>query len=520
MTGVLLNSGDLQKYQPLGDEGQPVYSVATQLREVIRARVGADAANCLAIPKVNETGSTVDWYAPQGGMVVPWSAATPEEQASAVASLDRFKQAVTTSLGAVSGVSGREQQIIQSLKDKVFTHPDNACVFLVNGEPVLTFWGFHVGEAPSPDPFYNLRPAPAVVADAPVAGAAGIGAGAATATTATTAAAVTTVARRPWWHWLLLALLLLLLLFLLLRACAPAGSINLPGFQGVAVSPTIDPPNAPAIERDPNVDVTVRERDLTQNRIDLTGQAVGDVNTVSPNRSGSIAVAPVDTEAAIAADGVETAEGGGESQAAIDSAQGMDPSIESPNDPTADPTAEPSTDPTVDQTLMPDPSADPSADRGAPDADQTAIPAVPVPDATAGAQPSGATPPLGQAMQIPSGAVQSGSVSFLDGRWRAAGGIQDANTGQPVKLFYDFKDGKGAVTVEKSGGIRCQSNASSQMTGGQLVISNDDGAAKCSDGTSMVLPTISCTPNASGQTDCAGVSSDGKPLPIMIRQSP
>ncbi len=504
MTGVLLNSGDLQKYQPLGDEGQPVYSVATQLREVIRARVGADAANCLAIPKVNETGSTVDWYAPQGGMVVPWSAATPEEQATAVASLDRFKQAVTTSLGAVSGVSGREQQIIQSLKDKVFTHPDNACVFLVNGEPVLTFWGFHVGEAPSPDPFYHLRPAPAVVAGAPVASAAGIGAGAATATTA---AAVTTVARRPWWHWLLLALLLLLLLFLLLRACAPAGTINLPGLQGVAVSPTIDPPNAPAIGRDSNVDVIVRERDLTQNRIDLTGQAVGDVNMASPNVSGSIAVVPTDSETAVAVDGLGTAKPTDESQASIDSAQGLDPA--------------------VDHTLMPDPpapnvdsSTEASAEQETRAVDQTAMPAVPVPNATAGTQPSVATPPLGQAMQIPSGAVQSGSVSFLDGRWRAAGGLQDANTGQPVRLFYDFKDGKGAVTVEKSGGVRCQSNASSEMTGGQLVIAGNAGVAKCSDGTTMALPTISCTPNASGQTNCTGVSSDGKPLPIMIRQSP
>jgi hypothetical protein len=89
-----------------------------------------------------------------------------------------------------------------------------------------------------------------------------------------------------------------------------------------------------------------------------------------------------------------------------------------------------------------------------------------------------------------------------------------------VRLLYDFKDGKGKVTVEKSGGVRCQTNASSQMTGGQLVISGDARAAQCSDGTTMALPTISCTPNQSGQANCTGVASDGNPLPIMIRQSP
>jgi hypothetical protein len=493
MTAVLLNSGDLQKYSPLGDEGQPVYSVATQLREVIRARVGSAAADCLAIPKVNESRSFVDWYASQNGVVVPWSAATPEEQASALASLDRYKQVVQTSLSAISGVSAREQQIIQSLKDKIFTHPDNSCVFLVNGEPVLTFWGFHIGEAQLADPFYNLRPPPALAATVPpVVDASGIGAG----------TTVATVKSRPWWHWLLLALLLLALLFLLLRACAPSDSVNLPGFPAVNVNPKID---LPATDVNPNLDLNVGERDLRQNRIDLAARAAGDINVASPDPSGSLATVPLGL-------------------APIRSDTG--------------------TEPVVDHTLMPtvpqgvgaeaDVPADVAAydkspvDQNTPDQntlpDATESPPIPVPTPTVnagvGAVPGGTQSPLGQAMQIPSDAVQSGSVSFLDGRWRAAGGIQDANTGQPVRLLYDFKDGKGKVTVEKSGGVRCQTNASSQMTGGQLVISGDARAAQCSDGTTMALPTISCTPNQSGQANCTGVASDGNPLPIMIRQSP
>jgi hypothetical protein len=503
MTGVLLNSGDLQKYSPLGDEGQPVYSVATQLREVIRARVGSAAANCLAIPKVNESRSTVDWYANQSGPVVPWSAATPEEQTSALASLDRFKQAVMTSLGAISGVSGREQQIIQSLKDKVFTHPDNACVFLVNGEPVLTFWGFHSGEAPLADPFYNLRPPPAVIpAMPPIArtaglGAAGIGAG----------AAVTTVKRRPWWHWLLLALLLLALLLLLLRACAPSGSINLPGFPALGFKPKID---LPAIDVNPNLDLKVGERDLRQGRIDLTGRAAGDINVAVPNLSGSLGSVPLGATPLGSDTGTDKA------AVAPGTAPIVDHTLMPPLPPAVDAQTEPPTDAAVadkspvDQTA-PEQNTPPDATVPVPVSDVTAV---------AGAVPSETTPPLGQAMQIPSEAVQSRSVSFLDGRWRAAGGIQDANTGQPVRLFYDFKDGKGAVTVEKSGGVRCQTSASSQMAGGQLVISGDGGAAQCSDGSTMALPTITCTPNQSGQANCTGVASDGKPLPIMIRQSP
>ena len=498
MTGVLLNSGDLQKYSPLGDEGQPVYSVATQLREVIRARVGSAAANCLAIPKVNESRSTVDWYASQSGAVVPWSAATPEEQAAALASLDRYKQAVLTSLGAISGVSGREQQIIQSLKDKVFTHPDNSCVFLVNGEPVLTFWGFHTGEAPLADPFFNLRPPPAVVAAVPpVVGAAGIGAAG-----LGTGAAVTAVQRRPWWHWLLLALLLLALLFLLLRACAPSGSINPPGFPAVSVSPKVD---LPAIDVNPNLDLSVVERDLSQSRIDLTGRAAGDVNVALPDLSGSLGAAPLGS----ASLGLTP----------LGSDTGTEPIVDHTLTPPLPPAVEGQAEANADVAVADKTPVDQTAtNQTAPDQNTTPDATAPVPLPVPA--PGGAQPPLGQAMQIPGDAVQSGSVSFLDGRWRAAGGIQDAKTGQPVRLFYDFKDGKGAVTVEKSGGVRCQTNASSQMAGGQLVISGDGSAAQCSDGTTMALPTITCTPNQSGQANCTGLASDGKPLPIMIRQSP
>lgn len=507
MTGVLLNSGDLQKYSPLGDEGQPVYSVATQLREVIRARVGSAAANCLAIPKVNESRSTVDWYASQNGAVVPWSAATPEEQAAALASLDRYKQAVLTSLSAISGVSGREQQIIQSLKDKVFTHPDNSCVFLVNGEPVLTFWGFHVGEAPLADPFYNLRPPAVAAAVPPVVGAAAIGAAGVGAAGIGAGAAVIAAKRRPWWHWLLLALLLLALLLLLLRACAPSGTVNLPGFPAVGLNPKID---LPAVDVNPKLDLTVAERELRQGRIDLTGRAAGDVNVALPDLSGSLGAIPLGSDpSGVTPIGTDT---GTEPM--------VDHTLMPPLPPGADAPAEVPVDAAVadqspvDQTAMDQTAMDQTAPEQNTPPDATVPVPLPVP------APGGTQPPLGQAMQIPSEALQSGSVSFLDGRWRAAGGIQDANTGQPVRLFYDFKDGKGAVTVEKSGGVRCQTNASSQMASGQLVISGDGGAAPCTDGSTMALPTITCTPNQSGQANCTGVASDGKPLPIMIRQSP
>jgi len=537
MTGVLLNSGELKDYSALGDEGQPVYSVATQLREVIRARVGPAAANCLAIPKINENRSTVDWYANQSGTVVPWSAATPMERAVALESLDRYRQDVVSALGSISGVSGREQQIIQSLKDKVFTHPDNTCVFLVDGEPVLTFWGFHAGQAPMADPFFHLRPPPQAPAAAASVTGAPSGAGAAGAATV-----VTAVSRRPWWHWLLLALLLLALLFLLLRACAPSdtssGTPVQPAISERTTESTVDETPPPALDTttvEPEIEQTrpdaVSELEIVPSdqrvdrvqELDVSRQVLGDSVVELPDASGTTVVDD---------DGV-----------ALDAAQPMVDHTLMPEELATEElateglgaeelgTEAPETEVPGSEAPLPEaqPEALPTdlADAQAPD--QVAPPEITDPDATpqppsaqadtAAGDTAGGGPALGPRMQIPADATQTGSVSFLDGRWRAAGGLQDAKTGKPVR-WYNFKDGKGTVTIEKAEGVRCQANASSRMDNGRLLIVGDGGVAQCTDGTSMALPTIACTPGQNGQADCTGVASDGKPLPIMIRQSP
>ena len=51
MAGSLLVSGNPQHYKAIGEGGQPVYSVAFQLREAIRLKAGAEVADCLAIPQ-------------------------------------------------------------------------------------------------------------------------------------------------------------------------------------------------------------------------------------------------------------------------------------------------------------------------------------------------------------------------------------------------------------------------------------------------------------------------------------
>lgn len=237
MPGALLRTGNLQEFKALGVDGQPVYSAALQLREAIRLKMGREAASCLAIPQPNESGDRIDWYAPLEGDVVPWSAATAEEKTHAYNQLETMHAQLGNTSAAMRGdAQSREKQIFGRLLEKTVNFPDDNHVYLVDGKPVITFWGFtdHAGTYDH-DPLLCLRPA-APSAAAPVTPLA--------PPPLAAAVPLAVVQKSRWWRWLwllLLPLLLLLLLFLL-RACAPTvelplglDRIDLPGLPAVDV---------------------------------------------------------------------------------------------------------------------------------------------------------------------------------------------------------------------------------------------------------------------------------------------
>ena len=487
MAGVLLNSGNLQQYTAIGDEGQPVYSVASQLREAVRLKVGPQAADCLAVPRVNDARSSVDWYSTRQGTVVPWSAATEQERADALRDLEQFHHQVQQAVTKLGGVSDREKRIVQNLLTKVFHFPGQDCVFLVDGRPVLTFWGFQTGTStPAEDPFHTLRLVPVAIASPALA-----------------AAASTATPGRPWWIWLLLLLLLAALLFWLLRGCMqdPARVPNGPLHEQTGEQIIKDPAHKQEIVP------TVKERGV-----------IGGVQRWWQGVTGQVPEVPDSVDAA-----GNLIENGG---VGLDPAQAQTPVAEVPETQASEGAA---TEPEGKDQLGEEPKAtDPNAADPPEPVSPAKVPENSVPPGTDpaskgpanGAAGSDSATPLGTPMAIPPEALKSGSVQFLDGKWRAAGGLQDSQTGQPVRLQYQFDNGQANVTVERGGGVQCEGVAKSAIVGGKLQISEQGALAKCSDGSTFALPQITCTPDQAGRSQCAGQGQDGRSLPITIRKTP
>jgi hypothetical protein len=195
MTGPLLKSAPLTHYHAVGAVGHPVYLAAAQLRAAIARRLGAEVADVFAVPQRNEDGDTVDWYAPKPGTVVPWSAATEAERADAQQRLLDVREQIETLGRSMEAEAAPERQVFGRLLAQVMQFPDEQDVHLVDGRPVLTFWGFVKDRAAvGSDPLRDLDRHIATPSTAPVP-----------------------AVRRPW-PWLLWGILAALLLALLLAA--------------------------------------------------------------------------------------------------------------------------------------------------------------------------------------------------------------------------------------------------------------------------------------------------------------
>jgi hypothetical protein len=495
--------------------GKPVYSAASQLLAAIRRRAGAETAAVFAIPKQNDQGDIIDWYAPVAGDVVPWSAASTEERSKAQSAL----QAARTRLAELSASllneghddkKSTELQVFGKLLAQATEIPSDDHIYLVQGRPTITFWGFHpLSAPPGHDVIGNLDVGGADVKAPPtMAAAAGEG--------VVAAAPATPVEEEPrrgwlWWWWLLpLLLLLLLLLWIGLKLWG----VTVPFAPSLTLPVVVEEPEAPVAPEERTV---VLDRDGSSVVHGSNGSSVeireGDRRTVYGSDgaavSGSSDAPPLATQAETTGEGGPGAGPGDATDAAeaVDAAESVEPA------PETEPAATP------DEAGLPEPPATDEA--GLPEPPGTADPAA-SPDEIGLPEPQGTADPArtpeqaGAPLTIPAQSVQDGDTSFLDGGWQSSTGLQDTS-GNPIQLGYNFKGGEGAVTMQRAVGDQkqaCTGPAKSTLESSQLVITQ--GAIRCPDGTTFNAPRVVCKVGAGGRADCEGMNEDGSTFPVSI----
>lgn len=393
---AFLRSGKLESYLPMGENGQAVYISALQLRETLRLRGKAHISQCLAIPQPNETGERIDWYSPIDGSVIPWSAASEEERTAAYARLKKNQDdLIAFSEQEQQRAGSKESQLFGALLSKTIQFPDENHIFIVDGQPIITFWGFvSANQQLRVDPVACLKPAVAPITPT------------STVAPPVQEKVIITDTKRPWWRflWWLLPLLLLLLAIFFLRGCfstpaLPTVDIKTPDIEVPKLpEPTLEKPKVPTVvTHDHTVGIpTGTVHTGTLGTVDANGNVINGTDengtVIDPNTGLPVVDPQIDNNQGALPEGTTP-----------DDAQ-------KPNVPPVDPATQneqPKTD-TPQNAGNENNTANPPVDPNAP------------PDVTPPATADNTTP-----LTIPANALANGSTQFLNGQWKAGAGIQD-----------------------------------------------------------------------------------------------
>ncbi|GLW37441.1 virulence factor [Pectobacterium carotovorum subsp. carotovorum] len=433
------------------------------MRETLRLRKQQQIADCLAIPQPNEHGDRIDWYSPVDGKVTSWIAASEEEREKALALLETYQAAVADISQRAQNAEKAGQKLFGVLLAKAIQFPGANHVYLVDGKPVLTFWGFvNLDKKSRLDALDCLRPViketePLFVAPAPVANAPTlplvdpvpepkpqpvVQPESVDPTPAPIAAAAAVPVRPPFFRlwWLLPAAALLAILSLQIRGCV----------SGQDDKSTSD------------VAATVKQEKRALPSSTPAEPAPQQESTPVPPVVEKEAVKAVETPVATAP--VE------------DAVKPEVPAVTEPEVPAAPPA-----EPVVEQ-----------------------VPAIP-----AGKDD----------LVMPADAVKIGSIKFLNGNWRVIVDGKAPITGRPPSLRYQIQNGKGTARITHGDGVTCRANVEAGlMSSGNLIINSRSGA-RCSDNSRFQMPELVCKQGASGAAaECIGRYDENTVFPMTIKR--
>ena len=475
--GPLLVSEPLQRYRALGLAGDPVWRAAGQLRAAIAARLSREHADLLAVPEAEPSGRTINWYAPFDGDVKRLDDLGDAERRDMLDRVHRLH-------GEIAGLATEMEAVERSNAERNFarllrqalTAPGEETLYVVDGRPVMTFWGF-TADAALPGVFLPSLP-PAV---APRVAAPHVSRPEAVMASAPALAAVATP-RTVWWQWLLLGVVLMLILALLAWLVRPY---------------------LPRIE--PYIEAEARERAL--------GFAVRQPMELQQTRVATLAHDNEELRLELARLADELSRRGGDCAAGVIGPGGViagsvgGPPIErgagpdlgvAANDPAKDPNK---------------PEAKGGDVKGPDEQNKDKNAAAPNdPKNEAGNNKKDEPKP----MVVPPEAKQKQDLAFLKGDWRSRTGLATATGEKDLRPNYTLDDkGKGKVSFTQKNGATCEAPAEARWDGTKLVI-EEKSNPRCSDGKTYARNTVNCEIGADGAAQCKG-SQPGDPRSYQVQ---
>jgi len=460
---TFLRSGNLDAVLALGENGQPVYASALQIRETLRLRRQSALADCLAIPQANERGDRLDWYAPFSGRVKSWLGASDHERRAALQQLTACQQDMQDLSTRARAAENPSMRLFGALLSKTLQFPDQQYVYLVDGKPVITFWGFVDAQARSRDdslaclrdtleenlPVALVEPLPELPA-APVA-------------------VEPVIVAEP----------------------EPAPE---PEEEPLPVAATAEP--------EPVAPVTARRRFRVWYLLPPVAIAAAVTVAVLLHRPEPVATPVASTKPAAAPATVSAPAAVSTPASAANQAPAAATPVAAPSATTPAETAAAEKQPES----QPQKPASAGTTEAAPAASSATLASVVTPPVPAKPDDLIVTPD----------AVREGQVQVIDGRWRVTIDQMPTPTGKPPVMRFQFKNGKGSVQVAQ-GNTTCKADVSAAMTSAGNLVIESRYTAKCQNKSRYRMPLLVCHASM-GAAVCEAQYAEDRVFPMTIKR--
>ncbi|EOU9537216.1 SrfA family protein [Cronobacter dublinensis] len=464
MAKILLRSGDLDDFQSVGENGQAVFESALQIRETLRLRK-QPLVETLAIPQLNEEGDRVDWYSPVSGKVMGWASASHEERERAL----RFLESALSGARALSKrcleSEKTAQQLFGALLAKAVQFPGANFLYLVDGKPVITFWGFvNLNQGARDDVLECLREAEPVEPEI-----------------------LMTPQDEP--------------------EPEPAPVVMTEPDAPLLATPPVAPQQAPVVS--PAVPAQTQASVLaayTTDADDAPQQQETAPVAAAPARRSRIPLWTWPLAAAVVVGAIA---------APLTWYQLQQKEAAAPTVPVEQIKA---------QEIAPAPVQAVDAPPVAAVAPVTTLPLAaaqvtpPAPAPVVEEKPVAPAPVDKNALVMDASQVKAGTTRFLNGTWRLSIGSPDPITGKATSMRIEMKSNKGIARVTLGDNIVCRADLFSGLhQSGELMIKTR-GKARCSDGSRYPMPEISCKAGPNDVAECTGRYDEKTVLPLTMKK--
>ncbi|MDR1658993.1 MAG: hypothetical protein LBR94_01460 [Desulfovibrio sp.] len=142
MSARRLTSTPKSQIQSLACQGTRVVEHYYQIKELVRSRLGDEYALLFAEPGGLQQGEVIDWYSPLQGSARPVTELPEDEARRVAAQADRMAKAIKRLAEDLKRGASQTDVLRAMTLELALRYPDPACIYAVDGRPVMTCWGF------------------------------------------------------------------------------------------------------------------------------------------------------------------------------------------------------------------------------------------------------------------------------------------------------------------------------------------------------------------------------------------